>query len=113
MGQPTPTVVRRGPGHWSTLAGQLVGDRLSRHGLLDAVLVVGGWVSQQHISNTLGVGYRGGGLRHLQRLVGHVVGDDVVAAGHHEERPGQHQQHQGPPGQPHNWELTGDGERCR
>ena len=98
MGQSTPTIVWRAPGNGSSLAGELVGLRLSGHGLLHTVLVIGGWVSQQHISNTLGVRNRCWRLGHLERFVGHVVGDDVVAAGHHEEWPGQHQQHQQWPG---------------
>ena len=89
--------------------GQLVGYRLSGHGLLHAVLVIGGWVSQQHISNTLGVRNRCWRLRHLELDVGHVVGDDVVAAGHHKEWPGQQQQGLG---KPHHWVLGRDGDGC-
>ena len=100
MGQPTPTVVRRGPGHWSTLAGQLVGDRLSGCWLLHAVLVVCVGVGQYHVAHTVGVGYRGW-PRHPEWDVGELRGPEVVAARHHNQRPGQHQQHQGPAGQPH------------
>ena len=68
---------------------------------LDTVLVIVVRVGQQNVAQTVGVSNRCWRLGHLELDVGHVVGDDVVAAGHHEERPDQHQQHQGPPGQPH------------